>query len=73
MTLEEDPIIDEEEEEEMKGMEMNFGEMNLDKLVERQQYQAERQNKGEYGKQNKQTNKQTNKCKTNKEKKKKNL
>ena len=57
MTLEEDPIIDEEEEEEMKQMEMNFGEMNLDKLVERQQYQAERQNKGEYGNQNKQTNK----------------
>ena len=57
MTLEEDPIIDEEEEEEMKGMEMNFGEMNLDQLVERQQYQAERQNKGEYGNQNKQTNK----------------
>ena len=57
MALEEDPIIDEEEEEEMNRMEMKFGEMNLDELVERQQYQAERQNKGEYGNQNKRTNK----------------
>ena len=57
MALEEDPIIDEEEEEEMNRMEMNFGEMNLDELVERQQYQAGRQNKGEYGNQNNQTNK----------------
>ena len=64
MALEEDPIIDEEEEE-MNRMEMNFGEMNLDELVERQQYQAERQNKGEYGNQNKQTNKKTNEGKKN--------
>ena len=49
MALEEDPIIDEEEEEAMKKLEMNFKDLNLDDLVERQQYQAERQKEGEYG------------------------
>ena len=49
MALEEDPIIDEEEEEAMKRLEMNFKDLNLDDLVERQQYQAERQKEGEYG------------------------
>ena len=49
MALEEDPIIDEEEEEALKKLEMNFKDLNLDDLVERQQYQAERQKEGEYG------------------------
>ena len=49
MALEEDPIIDEEEEEAMKKLEMNFKDLNLDDLVERQQYQGERQKEGEYG------------------------
>lgn len=49
MALEEDPIINEEEEEAMKKLEMNFKDLNLDDLVERQQYQAERQKEGEYG------------------------
>ena len=49
MALEEDPIIDEEEEEAMKKLEMNFKDLNLDDLVEKQQYQAERQKEGEYG------------------------
>ena len=46
MTLGEDPIIDEEEEEMVK---MQLGGMNLDDLVEGQQHQAERQKDGEYG------------------------
>ena len=46
MTLGEDPIIDEEEEE---MVEMQLGGMNLDDLVEGQQHQAERQKDGEYG------------------------
>ena len=49
MALEEDPIIDEEEEEALKKLEMNFKDLNLDDLVEKQQYQAERQKEGEYG------------------------
>ena len=48
MALEEDPIIDEEEEA-LKKLEMNFKDLNLDDLVERQQYQGERQKEGEYG------------------------
>ena len=49
MTVEEDPIIDEELEEEMRRMEMEFKGMDLDNLVKRQQDQADGQNEGKYG------------------------
>ena len=49
MTLGEDPIIDEEEEEMVERVDMQLGGMNLDDLVEGQQHQAERQKDGEYG------------------------
>ena len=54
MTLGEDPIIDEDEEQEeeemVKRVEMQLGGTNLDDLVEGQQHQAERQKEREYGK-----------------------
>ena len=49
MIFEEDPIIDEEMEEEMKRMEEQFGGKDPDDFVERQQYQADGQKEGEYG------------------------